>query len=180
MRLGAPQHMTVDQRRTVGEAALRARGVDDVPTEQLLLLTRQPVDRVALRHRRARPGAQVAAQLLRQGERQPLLGVADLLDVAVAVRGEPLEDFPDEDLGDRRPRRQADGCHAVEPRLVDRSGVLDQVRRAGSCGAATSTMRTELDEFADPTTRNSSTDGAISLHRGLPVLRRVADVVRRR
>ncbi len=43
-----------------------------------------------------------------------------------------------------------------------RLGVLDQVRAAVAPAArATSTMRTEFDEFADPTTRNSSTSGAI-------------------
>ena len=46
--------------------------------------------------------------------------------------------------------------------------------------SATSTIRTELDEFAEPTTRNRSARGADRLHRGLPVLRRVADVVARR
>ena len=64
--------------------------------------------------------SQVAAQLLRQRERQPLLGVADLF-AGRRSRARPASRTTSctRISGTDAPRRQPDRGHAVEPRLVD-------------------------------------------------------------
>lgn len=104
IRLGAPQHPPVEQCGAVGEASLGATGPNGVAAEDLLVAAGQPVDRVAFRHSGGLGCAQVAAQLLRQGEGQSLLGVRDLFDVAVTALGEPAEDVAHQHLRYGRPR----------------------------------------------------------------------------
>jgi len=71
-------------------------------------------------------------------------------------------DVADEHLRNGCAAGQPHRRHVSQPRLVDGRDVLDEMRRRGAAARATSTMRTELDEFAEPTTRNRSTSGAIT------------------
>ncbi len=119
-------------------------------------------------------------KLVRQRERQLLLRRRDLLDVTEAVLGQPLQHLRDQVLRDRRATGDPDRRDAVEPAGPDVADVVDQVRRA-SAG-----VQRHLDE-ADRVRRVRGADdehevggGGDVLHRGLPVLGGVTDVVARR
>ena len=127
--------------------------------------------------RAGRGAAPAAARTIRRSSAD-----VHLLDVGVAALGQPVEHAVRP--GSRAPTRRWSRrpcVTPVEPGLVD----LARRRRPGTpprrpASSATSTRRTELEEFAEPTTITRSASRGDLLDRHLAVLGGVADVVARR
>src|ERR1039457_5550709 len=80
------------------------------------------------------------AQFRRERELEMLLDRLDFLDAAESAGGEPVQHTGDPFLGAGGPAPQPARGHAIQPSLVDRRRVLDQIGR-GRAG-----VQSDLDE----------------------------------
>ena len=108
-------------------------------------------------------GPEILPQLLRQREGEGLGGRGELLGLRVAPLVQESSTPITRSSGTEAPLVTPTLTDAGEPVLVDLAGVVDQVDARAPASSATSTSRTEFDEFVEPTTMTRSHSGAICL-----------------